>query len=156
MDLLLMLGPILVEGGCGGSSGRNGRGGSGGPGGPGGSGHSWTTTRTEHYTDANGHRQTRHHTESHYNPGGHTGPRGPDGYGGNANLYCGRDGSNGSFEYIIEHPAGPVKYLDKYDIKMVDFTTVFPEEDDVIEPGEKGYVTTVTLHNTGMMPSPIH
>ena len=39
---------------------------------------------------------------------------------------------------------------------MTDFTISFPEEDAVIEPGEKGFVTTVTLFNAGKMPSPIH
>jgi hypothetical protein len=39
---------------------------------------------------------------------------------------------------------------------MLDFTINFPEEDEVVEPGEKGFVTTVTLFNAGKMPSPIH
>lgn len=33
-----------------------------------------------------------------------SGPDGPSGYGGNAQLYCGRDGANGSYEFIVEHP----------------------------------------------------
>lgn len=33
---------------------------------------------------------------------------------------------------------------------------MFPEEDEVIEPGEKGIVTTVTIHNAGLMPTPYH
>ncbi len=56
MDLLMMLAPILVDGGLGGKSGRNGAGGHGGSGGSGGSSYSWTTTSHSHYTDANGHR----------------------------------------------------------------------------------------------------
>jgi hypothetical protein len=47
-------------------------------------------------------------------------------------------------------------YQEKYDIQMTDFTIMFPEEDDVIEPGEQAFVTSVTLHNNGLMPSPIH
>jgi hypothetical protein len=39
---------------------------------------------------------------------------------------------------------------------MNDFTVMFPEEDEVIEPGEKGYVTSLTITNSGLMPSPIH
>jgi hypothetical protein len=97
------------------------------------------------------------HTQHHHNPGGFNGPPGPDGYDGNAALYCGRDGNDGAFEFIVEHPiGGPVKYLQKYDIQMQDFTFMFPEEDEVIEPGEKAYVTTVTLTNVGLMPAPIH
>ena len=41
-------------------------------------------------------------------------------------------------------------------MKLFDFTINFPEEDEVVEPGEKGFVTTVTLFNGGKMPSPIH
>ena len=156
MDLLSMLGPIIVDGGFGGRAGRNGCGGHGGPGGRGGSSHTYSTIRTEHYTDHNGHRQTRHHTDWHTNPGGFAGPDGPDGYPGNAQVFPGRDGTRGSFEYIIEHPAGPIKYQERYDVKLLDFTINFPEEDEVVEPGEKGFVTTVTLFNAGKMPSPIH
>jgi len=156
MDLLMMISPILVDGGLGGKAGRNGRAGSGGPGGRGGSSHSWTTTSYSYYTDSNGHRQTRSHTDYHSNPGGIDGPYGPDGYPGNAHTYCGVDGQKGSFEYIVEHTAGVVKYLDKYDLKMEDFVFIFPEEDQVIEPGEKGVVISVTLYNKGLMPSPYH
>ena len=75
---------------------------------------------------------------------------------GNALLHDGSAGPNGSFEFIVEHPTGPVKYLEKFDIQMLDFTFMYPEEDEVIEPGERGFVTTVTLFNAGLMPSPIH
>jgi hypothetical protein len=37
---------------------------------------------------------------------------------------------------MVEHATGVAKYEDKYDIKMQDFTFMFPEEDEVIEPGE--------------------
>lgn len=43
-----------------------------------------------------------------------------------------------------------------YQLKLQDFVYTFPEEDDVLEPGEKGYVINVTIANTGDMPSPIH
>ena len=75
---------------------------------------------------------------------------------GNALLHDGSAGPHGSFEFIVEHPTGPVKYLEKFDIQMLDFTFMYPEEDEVIEPGERGFVTTVTLFNAGLMPSPIH
>ena len=39
---------------------------------------------------------------------------------------------------------------------MVDFAVIFPEEDEVIEPGETGYVSSLTITNSGSMPSPIH
>lgn len=39
---------------------------------------------------------------------------------------------------------------------MEDFVFIFPEEDQVIEPGEKGVVISVTLYNKGLMPSPYH
>jgi hypothetical protein len=151
-----MLGPILVDGGCGGRAGRNGSGGAGGPGGQGGASYTYSTTSHEYYTDSHGHRQTRTHTHWHTNPGGISGPDGPPGYSGNGHTINGKDGSRGSFEFIVEHPTGVVKYLDKYDIKIQDFTFIFPEEDEVIEPGEKGIVTTVTIYNAGLMPTPYH
>ena len=39
---------------------------------------------------------------------------------------------------------------------MIDFTIGYPDEDGVVEPGEKGFITTITLLNNGPMPSPIH
>ena len=33
---------------------------------------------------------------------------------------------------------------------------MFTEEDEVVEPGEEGYVTSLTIKNNGQMPSPIH
>ena len=56
----------------------------------------------------------------------------------------------------MEHAQGPVRYSDKYDLQVKEFTIVFYEDDQVIEPGEKAYVSTMNLHNTGPMPSPIH
>ena len=50
---------------------------------------------------------------------------------------------------------GPAKYLDKYDLKLVDFGIIFYEEDGIIEPGEKAYISTLTLQNIGLMPTPI-
>ena len=151
-----MLAPILVKGGSGGERGINGSGGSGGSGGCGGSSYSWTTTTHHYYRDANGHKQTRTHYHNHTNVGGSRGPNGPSGLSGNASLHDGSAGPNGSFEFIVEHLTGPVKYLEKFDIQMLDFTFMYPEEDEVIEPGEQGFVTTVTLFNAGLMPSPIH
>jgi hypothetical protein len=136
MDLLLMLAPIKVRGGRGGEPGFNGHGGSGGPGGMGGFSHSWTTSHTEHYRDSNGHMQTRTHTQHHHNPGGMSGPSGPDGYPGNAMVQQGMDGANGQYEFIVEHPGGAAKYMEKFDIQIIDFTYMFPDEDDVVEPGE--------------------
>jgi hypothetical protein len=37
---------------------------------------------------------------------------------------------------VIEHPSGPIKYSDRYDIRIKDFDIEFPEDDEVIEPGE--------------------
>lgn len=155
MDLLLLLGPILVEGGSGGKPGKNGRGGCGGPGGRGGSSYTYSTTTTSTYRDSNGHTQTQYHTHWHTNPGGFDGPPGPSGYDGSAHLDWGRDGKDGNFEFIVEHPGGPVKYLNKYDLKVLEFGFIFYEEDTIIEPGEKAYISSVTLHNIGLMPTPI-
>ncbi|CDW71365.1 UNKNOWN [Stylonychia lemnae] len=156
MDLLLLLGPIKIKGGPGGELGRNGHGGCGGRGGRGGSSYTYSTTTTSTYRDSNGNTQTQYHTHWHTNPGGIDGPPGNSGHNGNAQLYCGRDGNDGQFEFIVEHGAGPVKYEDKYDLKIVDFGMIFYEEDGIIEPGEKAYISTLTIHNLGLMPTPIH
>ena len=74
------------------------------------------------------------------------GPSGTSGHDGNAHLDCGRDGQNGSYQFIIEHPLiGPATYNDKYDLKLQEFGLIFDEEDGIVEPGEKGYVSAVTL-----------
>jgi len=56
----------------------------------------------------------------------------------------------------VEHLNGPVKYLNKYDLKLVEFGMTFYEEDGIIEPGEKAFISSLTLHNIGLMPTPIH
>lgn len=55
----------------------------------------------------------------------------------------------------MEHANGSVKYLNKYDLKLLEFEVTFYEDDGIIEPGERAYVSTVTLHNIGLMPTPI-
>lgn len=155
MDLLQLLGPILIAGGAGGSAGHNGHGGHGGPGGRGGSSYSWTDHTYETCRDANGHTYTKTHTHYRSNPGGFPGPSGSSGRDGAAHTHCGRDGADGTYEFIVEHVNGPVKYFDKYNLKILDFTYMFIEDDGVIEPGEKGLITSLTIQNTGLMPSPI-
>jgi hypothetical protein len=156
MDLLSMIGPINVDGGIRGRAGNNGRGGHGGIGGHGGDAFTWFTTRNENYTDEKGTYQTREVKDWHSNPAGFSGSNGPDGFPGNAQVIPGKHGKTGSYEFIIEHPAGPIKYQSTYDIKLIDFKITFPEEDEVVEPGEKGFICTLTLFNAGKMPSPIH
>ncbi len=56
----------------------------------------------------------------------------------------------------MEHPRCATKYLEKYDVKILDFTHNFPEEDGIVEPGETGFISTLTLYNDGEMPSPVH
>lgn len=156
MDLLILLAPILIQGGNGGHAGSNGHGGCGGRGGRGGSSYTYSTQTSTSYRDSNGNTQTSHQTHWHTNPGGCDGPSGNSGYNGNADLHCGRDGLDGRFEFIVEHANGPVKYEDKFELKLLDFAMIFYEEDAIIEPGEKAYVSTLTLHNRGLMPTPIH
>jgi hypothetical protein len=157
MDLLLFLGKISIAGGQGGSAGKNGKGGDGGRGGRGGSSYSWTTTSSYTTTDSDGNSTTYTDTHYHSNPGGSDGPSGSKGRDGNALVVCGQDGKDGSYEFIVESKIqGPIRYSEKFDIQMLDFHWIFSEDDGVIEPGEQGFVTEVTLYNNGGMPTPIH
>lgn len=156
MDLLMMMGSILVDGGLGGKAGRNGSGGKGGRGGSGGSSYSWTTTTTSYSTDTDGNTTSSDTTHYHSNSGGLNGSDGSPGKPGNAYTTAGQDGVRGSYEYIVEHKTGPLKYFDKYDIKLEDFEYRFPEDDGVVEPGERGLITSITLHNQGLMPTPVN
>ena len=56
----------------------------------------------------------------------------------------------------MEHGSGPVKYEEKFDLKIIEFGIIFYEEDGIVEPGEKAYISSLTLHNLGLMPTPIH
>ena len=56
----------------------------------------------------------------------------------------------------MEHPGGPLRYLNSFDVKILDFTYEFIEDDDVIEPGEIGFISSLTIENAGLMPSPIN
>jgi hypothetical protein len=32
---------------------------------------------------------------------------------------------------------------------------MYPDDDEVIEPGEKAYINSLTIKNAGLMPSPL-
>ncbi len=58
-------------------------------------------------------------------------------------------------EFIIEHSSfGSLTYNSAFDLRIVDFTVSYPENDNVIEPGEKATISSVTLRNVGGMPTP--
>ncbi len=84
MDLLLLLNPILVNGGKGGKPGSNGYGGDGGKGGIGGSSYTYSTSTKLNIPDSSGASHTTYSTRWHTNPGGLDGPPGVPGNDGNA------------------------------------------------------------------------
>jgi hypothetical protein len=57
MDLLMLVGQVLVQGGMGGLPGKNGFGGFGGPGGKGGPGLKWQTKKEETKVDNKGQKK---------------------------------------------------------------------------------------------------
>ena len=156
MDLLYLLEPILVGGGEGGKAGANGIGGKGGAGGKGGDSYSWSDSYTTSHTDSDGNTHTSTEYTSYSNSGGRDGSPGVKGKDGNGSCMPGIKGKDGNYDYIVEYSQGPVRYSDKFDLQVKEFTMIFYEYDLVLEPGEKAYVSTMTLHNNGPMPSPIH
>eukprot|EP00347_Sterkiella_histriomuscorum_P009216 403342079 len=156
MDLLSFLGPILVQGGFGGHQGINGLGGSGGKGGSGGSSYSWTTSSTSYSTDSDGNTTSSTTTDWHSNPGGSDGKNGKKGIDCQAKLHNGKNGQDGQFMFIVQTSNGPAKYENKYDLNLVEFYHEFFDEDEVIEPGEKGAINYVEVINKGTMPTPMH
>lgn len=72
-------------------------------------------------------------------------------------MLRGTDGIIGKFEYIIEHiNEGPISYRDRYSLKIKEFTFDFKLDDRIIEPGEVGFISSLTYINEGPMPTPIH
>ena len=157
MDLLLLLGPILIQGGKGGRAGVNGSGGAGGMGGMGGASYTWTTTSHHTTYDGQGRSHTTTQTHWHTNPGGFPGPPGIPGRNGSAVTTKGKDGSDGNYKFIIESKGKEKQvYKEKYDIQMTKFQTKFPDSNEIYEPGYQPHVSQITLHNAGGMPTPIH
>lgn len=54
--------------------------------------------------------------------GGKPGKGGKNGRDGEGETYDGEDGAEGYYEYIVEYGNGPVKYKEKYQLKILDFT----------------------------------
>lgn len=164
---LLMLVHYDNSGGAGGAEGQNGPGGSGGSGGRGGSSHSWTTYRTEHYTDteystdANGNsttttvRKTRDIPEFHHNPGGRDGRDGSDGRSGRGRIDAGRSGAPGTFTIIVEDSNQRQRtYSQVYGLKVENFQLAEGSRNGILEPGEQVTVSQIRVKNTGGMPTP--
>lgn len=149
---LLMLALGDTSGGEGGAPGSNGRGGEGGRGGDGGSSHSWTTTSTEHYTDAQGERRSRMVTHHHRNRGGSDGSSGHRGRDGTALLSPGRRGDDGEVRIVVRSGREVRQYLHRYEVEIVDYQLVLT--DQFAEPGSGITIAELTVRNTGGMPTP--
>ncbi len=149
---LLMLFEAHVAGGVGGEVGANGAGGAGGPGGDGGRSCSWTTSRTEYRTDAQGRRQPHTVHDQHHNPGGSDGPAGRPGRDGSAVLMPGTDGLAGQFRILVQERGHTAQYDARYEVEIVDYDLELTDE--FAEPTSPLKLTRVRVRNSGGMPTP--
>lgn len=71
-------------------------------------------------------------------------------------LYNGRTGISGKYEYLVKDvETQEFKiYEEKYKIRIESFNFRLMDDDNVIEPGEFGYISDVTIVNEGKMPTP--
>lgn len=147
---LLMLVEPMVHGGDGGIGGTGGPGGAGGRGGSGGSSYSW---QERSGTDANGNPQYR----TRRNPGGSSGRRGHGGAAG-ATGTRGRQGPHGHFSVKLLNDQGQeiASYARRFDLEIVSYQLRDAYQDQIWEPGERIYISQLTVRNTGAMPMPPH
>jgi hypothetical protein len=131
------------DGGSGGSGGSGGRGGSGGQGGRGGS---------NTCTDDKGNRTG--------GPEGSNGSSGSDGRSGNSGSggYAGRGGGHGragTSSYNLVSPSGTQTYAAPFQLHVSAAHFADDTGDQILEPGERAYVTSIDVANKGPMPSPV-
>lgn len=145
---LMALVSIDVSGGSGaygGSGGRGGRGGQGGRGADGGRGG------RNNCRDAEGKPIS--------GPDGRDGNRGRDGRNGN-DGYSGSDGrggsggSSGSWSFNTESSSGVVSYKSRFKLEITSAVFTDDNENGILEPGERVYLTSLEVSNKGVMPSP--
>jgi hypothetical protein len=148
---LLMLVRYSVQHGGGGTPGRNGRGGAGGAGGSGGDSYSWTTSRTETYTQF-GETKTRTVWDRHHNSGGFNGSSGRAGRSGRAHVRAGTDGAPGSYRILVEQDGQLVQYEHVYDLELLDYDLDLGDRS--AEPSGQIAIRQLTVKNTGGMPTP--
>ena len=141
-ELLLLVG-TSVRAGEGGSGGSGGRGGSGGPGGNGGSGGA-------------GGRNTCNPAGSDASSGsaGSSGSSGSDGRDG-SNGSSGSDGNKGSVVFTTTSEDRANNYAEVFKLDVSSIKSVDENEDSVLEPGEKLFLTKITVTNDSSMPSPV-
>lgn len=149
---LLMLTKYQVSGGRGGLPGTHGRGGAGGAGGDGGRSHSWTTTSTEYYTDAQGQRQSRSVTHHHRNRGGSDGRSGMRGRDGDGTLEPGANGPPGDVRILVQEGTRTNQYLQRYEVEITDYDVQLTDE--FAEPTSQVIVSRLTVRNRGGMRTP--
>lgn len=145
---LLMLVEAEVKGGEGGGGGTGGQGGDGGPGGSGGSSYSW---RERAGNDSNG--NPRYVTRS--NSGGISGRRGANGRRG-GDGYKAADGPDGSITLVLQNAQGqPIqKARHCFDLAITHYVLRDAYGDQIWEPGERIYLSELTVQNTGQIPLP--
>jgi hypothetical protein len=131
------------DGGSGGSGGSGGRGGSGGFGGRGG---------TNTCTDSKGNRTGGPDGSNGWNGSdGRSGNNGPDGYAGRG----GGHGRVGAYSYNVVSPSGTQSYTAPFELKVSAVHFADDTGDQILEPGERAYITSLQVTNIGPMPSPV-
>ncbi|MGZ6479348.1 MAG: DUF7932 domain-containing protein [Bdellovibrionales bacterium] len=129
-------------GGSGGSGGSGGRGGSAGSGGRGGS----NTCKDDKGNPTNG-------------PDGSNGWNGSSGRDGNSGSsgYSGRGGGSGrsgARSYNLVAGANVQTFAAPFDLEITAATFIDDTADAILEPGERAYLSSLTVTNKGPMPSP--
>lgn len=145
---LMLLVKIGNSGGTGGSGGYGGSGGSGGRGGRGGAGGSGGRSNC---VDDKGNPIA--------GPDGWSGSAGRDGRDGSsgrsgASGYDGSSGRSGARSFDLVSPAGTVSYPAPFKLEVQSATIIDDNENGILEPGERAYVTSLVLANKSTMPSP--
>ncbi len=146
---LIMLTENDVDGGFGGDGGIGGSGGSGGRGGSGGSGYSW---REYAGKDSNGNAKYRFRS----NPGGSSGRNGEPGLNGSHGV----DGTDGKDGKLVLKPSffkpsiNAKTFERRYAIEVIDYELRDAYQDEIWEPGERIYLSRLTIRNSGGMPLP--
>lgn len=138
--LLVTASAASGDGGTGGTGGRGGSGGRAGTGGRAGVGGRNTCDPV----GSNG-------SDGYAGSDGYSGSNGRDG----SNGYSGSDGRRGSIVFTTTSEAGSNNYEKAFDLSLTSAKLIDENEDSVFEPGEKVFLTQVTVTNNSSMPSPL-
>lgn len=134
------------SGAYGGDGGRGGRGGQGGRGADGGRGGRNTCKDEE--------GKPKWGPDGRDGNKGRDGSNGRDGYSG-SNGRSGGSGSSGSWNFNLDTGAGGVQsFKSRFNLQVTSAVFTDDNENGILEPGERVYLTSLEVTNKGVMPSP--